>query len=140
MPEYTQIQKDYSKYRLERAKEDLRAAQLLFSNNEYRAANNRAYYAMFHTIRALLVFDNFDSSKHSGIIAEFRRKYIKEGILPVELSKMVGSAFTIRNASDYDDMFIASRTDTEIQIGNAEFVYKTIAGYIKIQYKISLDQ
>lgn len=95
---------------------------------------------MFHTIRALLVFDNFDSSKHSGIIAEFRRKYIKEGILPVELSKMVGSAFTIRNASDYDDMFIASRTDTEIQIGNAEFVYKTIAGYIKIQYKISLDQ
>ena len=38
----------------------------------------------------MLVFDNFDSSKHSGIIAEFRRKYIKSGIFPVEMSKMIG--------------------------------------------------
>ncbi|MCI7301411.1 HEPN domain-containing protein [Ihubacter massiliensis] len=136
MSEYTQTQIDYSGYRLERAKEDLRAAHLLFANGEYRAANNRAYYAMFHTIRALLVFDNFDTSKHSGIIAEFRRRYIKEGLLPVELSKMIGAAFTIRNASDYDDMFIASRTDTETQITNAEFVYKKIEGYINNKTQI----
>lgn len=43
---------------------------------------------------------------------------------------MVGSAFTIRNASDYDDMFIASKADTEIQINNAGIVYETIEGYI----------
>lgn len=29
---------------------------------------------------------------------------------------MIGAAFTIRNASDYDDMFLASRADTEQQI------------------------
>lgn len=78
-----------------------------------RIANNRAYYAIFHAMRAVLVFDNFDSSKHSGVIAEFRRRYIKEGIFPAEISKMIGAAFTIRNASDYDDMFIASKDDTE---------------------------
>lgn len=130
MLEHTQTQLDYSGYRLQRAKEDLRAACLLFSNGEYRIANNRAYYSMFHAMRALLVFDNFDTSKHSGVIAEFRRKYIKTGMLPVELSKMVGAAFTIRNASDYDDMFIASKTDTEVQISNAKFVCETIEEYI----------
>ena len=92
------------------------AARLLYDAGNYRVANNRAYYAIFHAMRAVLVFDNFDSSKHSGVIAEFRRRYIKEGIFPSEISKMIGSAFTIRNASDYDDMFIASKHDTEEQI------------------------
>ena len=130
MPEYSSLQKDYAKYRMERAREDLDAAHLLFNAGNYRIANNRAYYAIFHAMRAVLVFDNFDSSKHSGVIAEFRRRYIKEGIFPTEMSKMIGSAFTIRNASDYDDMFIASKNDTEEQINNAEYVYKGINEYI----------
>ncbi len=130
MPEYSSLQKDYAKYRMERAREDLDAAHLLFNAGNYRIANNRAYYAIFHAMRAVLVFDNFDSSKHSGVIAEFRRRYIKEGIFPTEMSKMIGSAFTIRNASDYDDMFIASKNDTEEQINNAEYVYKVINEYI----------
>ena len=43
MPEYTSVQKDYAKYRLDKSKEDLEAAHLLFDNGNYRIANNRAY-------------------------------------------------------------------------------------------------
>jgi hypothetical protein len=131
LPEYTSLQKEYAGYRIERAREDLDAAHLLFDSGNYRIANNRAYYAIFHAMRAVLVFDNFDSSKHSGVIAEFRRKYIKEGIFPIEISKMIGSAFTIRNASDYDDMFIAGKSETEEQIENAECVYKYLHEYVE---------
>lgn len=46
---------------------------------------------------------------------------------------MIGSAFTIRNASDYDDMFIVSKHDTEEQIKNAEHVYHVLAEYINRQ-------
>ena len=102
----------------------------MFEAGKYRIANNRAYYAIFHALRAVLVFDDFDSSKHSGVIAEFRRRYIKEGIFPTEISKMIGQAFTIRNASDYDDMFLASKSDTEEQISNADYVYELISQYI----------
>lgn len=130
MPEYSLLQKDYAKYRMERAREDLDAAHLLFNAGNYRIANNRAYYAIFHAMRAVLAFDNFDSSKHSGVIAEFRRRYIKEEIFPKEISKMIGSAFTIRNASDYDDMFIASKSDTEEQIKNAEYVYNILYDFV----------
>ena len=131
MHEYTQLQKEYSTYRLNRAKEDLEAAKLLFKEGNFRIANNRAYYAIFHSMRAVLVLDNFDSSKHSGVIAEFRKKYIKTGIFPVEISKMIGSAFTIRNASDYDDMFLASKVETEEQISNASFICEKVSHYIK---------
>ncbi|OUQ51524.1 HEPN domain-containing protein [Lachnoclostridium sp. An118] len=133
MPDHNSLQKDYAKYRIERAREDLEAAHLLYDAGNYRIANNRAYYAIFHAMRAVLVFDNFDSSKHSGVIAEFRRRYIKEGIFPIEISKMIGSAFTIRNASDYDDMFIASKSETEEQINNAEYVYRILSEYISRQ-------
>ena len=131
MHEYNQLQKEYSTYRLNRAKEDLEAAKLLFKEGNFRIANNRAYYAIFHSMRAVLVLDNFDSSKHSGVIAEFRKKYIKTGIFPVEISKMIGSAFTIRNASDYDDMFLASKVETEEQISNASFICEKVSHYIK---------
>lgn len=130
MPEFDARHKDYAKYRIERSKDDLEAAHLLYNAGNYRIANNRAYYSIFHAMRAVLVFDDYDSSKHSGIIAEFRRKYIKEGVFPVEISKMIGEAFIIRNASDYDDMFLASKADTESQIANAEYIYKLLYDYI----------
>ena len=130
MPEGLDERLDYAKYRVERAKEDLDAACLLLENSNYRIANNRAYYAIFHAMRAVLAFDNFDSSKHSGVIAEFRRRYIKEGIFSKEMSQMIGSAFIIRNASDYDDMFVASKGETEQQVRNAKYVLKKVEEYL----------
>ena len=133
MPDYSKQQKDYARYRLDRALEDLQSAQKLFTDGHFRAANNRAYYAIFHAIRAALALKRVDSSKHSGVIAEFRRLFIKESLLPVEISQMIGSAFTIRNASDYDDMFIASKSETKEQIENANYVYGQIKKYIDKQ-------
>ena len=43
---------------------------------------------------------------------------------------MIGSAFTIRNASDYDDMFIASKLETQEQIDNAKYVFQQVSKYI----------
>lgn len=130
MSDPVSVQNDYAMYRLERAKEDLDAAKLLFDSGKYRIANNRAYYCIFHTLRAVLAFDKYDSRKHSGVIAEFRKKYIKTGIFPVKISKMIGSAFINRNASDYDDMFVASKLETEEQIDNAEYIYHLVYEYI----------
>lgn len=47
---------DYSKYRYEKAGEDLGAAKLLFDNESHSGANNRAYYCVFHSIRSILVY------------------------------------------------------------------------------------
>ena len=45
--------KDLALYRVETAKDDLRAANILLDADEYRGANNRAYYAIFHAINAV---------------------------------------------------------------------------------------
>ena len=42
--------RDLVYYRIETAKNDIRVADILLSEKEYRTANNRAYYALFHAI------------------------------------------------------------------------------------------
>ena len=130
MCDMTSEHKALSKYRLEKAKEDICTSERNYDAGDYRAANNRAYYAIFHSLRAVLALDEYDSKKHSGIISEFRKRYIKSGIFDAEISKMIDKAFEIRNVSDYDDMFIASKNETERQIQNAKYVTEKIETYL----------
>ena len=43
----------------------------------------------------------------------------------------IGNASEIRNASDYDDMFIASKSETIEQIGNAKMFLEHIEKYVE---------
>ena len=131
MREVNQPAKDLSIYRLERAKEDYIAAENNLGLKDLRTAVNRAYYAIFHALRAVLALDEYDSKKHSGIISEFRLRYIKTEIFDKEISEMIGKAFKIRNKSDYQDMYIVSRNDTEIQIRNAKTIIDAVEKYLK---------
>lgn len=54
MPEFDALRKDYSRYRMERAKGDLDAAHLLFDAGNYRIANNRAYYVLYEYIMRVM--------------------------------------------------------------------------------------
>lgn len=122
--------KTYALYRLDKSKEDLEAAKLMLEQGYFKAANNRAYYSIFHAIRAVLAFDGFDSKNHGQIIGKFRRDYVKTGIFDREMSDIIGSAFEIRAASDYDDMFIAVKSDTISQIQSAEKFHNLVYNYI----------
>ena len=71
---------DLSRYRLEKAKEDLETAEENLIGGKYRASINRSYYAVFHALRAVTALDRFDSGKHSGIIAFFNQHYVKTAV------------------------------------------------------------
>lgn len=118
--------------------ECLSAAKGLISLGSYKDAANRAYYAIFHAMRSVLAFDEIDMKHHSGIMAQFRRLYIKTGIFDKELSNIITEAFTIRSDSDYDDFFIVSKSEVEEQVQNAEFFLKTIQSYL--QTKLPLEE
>lgn len=92
------------KYRLEQAKEAIDDASFLFENGRgLRSVVNRAYYAMFYSVLALLVTEPFQGSKHSGVIGYFNKHFIKEGIFPSEAGKYLNLAFAARQESDYKE-------------------------------------
>lgn len=128
---------DLSKYRLTMAKSDLNAARVLYSAKEFRAAVNRSYYAIFHSLRAVLALDGFDSSKHSGIIAYFNQHYVKTEAFDKKLSKLISSAFRLREKADYQDFYIVTAQEAEGQIEVAEQVIAKIEAYLSDRWKQS---
>ena len=121
----------YSKYRLEKAKENLTSAAIDLANQQASAAINRAYYCIFHSIRAILALDGFDSKKHSGVIACFRENYIKTKIFDKSYSAIIGDAFDMRNNSDYIDFFETTMDDAREQIENAKLFLRAVEAYLQ---------
>lgn len=102
---------------------------------DYKTVANRSYYAVFSAMRAVLALDSFDSKKHSGIIAEFRRRYLKTEILPKELSETIDSLVEIRQESDYDDFYIVSKEEVTLQLKNARLFVTEVEKYLKGAYR-----
>lgn len=121
---------NYIKYRLETAKDNLVSAHILYENGQLKSAANRAYYCVFHSMRSVLAIDGVDFKHHSGVIAYFRKEYIKSEIFPKTLSAIIQTTSMVRESSDYDDFYLISREDTKRQIDEAEIFYRTIEKYV----------
>ena len=132
MPDITRI--DLSRYRLQKAKEMLASAKRDMGAEDYSSANNRAYYAIFHAMRAVLALDGEDYKKHSAVIARFTLNYLKPEILPREYSKLISNASLIRNRSDYEDFYICSVADTNALFTGAESFCAEVGKYLVGRY------
>lgn len=103
---------------------------------DYNGAVNRAYYAVFHAIKAVELLDNYDSKKHSGLIARFRQEYIKTGIIDVKYSDMIQDLSQLRNDSDYNILAVITLSDAQEQYANAKDFVSMIDDYIKMRLDI----
>ncbi len=119
-----------SKYRLEQSKENLEEAEALFNINKFKGASNRAYYSIFHAIKAILALEQIDFKKHSSVIAYFNKEYISKGIFPRELGKRVSEARFFREKSDYVDFYIVTKEECEIQVDTARLMIEKAEKYI----------
>ena len=68
----------------------------------YGSAINRAYYAIFYAANAVLATSGLSRSKHAGVIAAFRRHFVKPGIIEIEYSRIYGRVMDNRHVSDYE--------------------------------------
>lgn len=119
----TGTKKDLVLYRIQSAKSDLKSAKILLDAEEYKAANNRAYYAIFHAINAVHALNEKAYKRHKDAVANFNKDYVKTEIFPREIGRKIGEAEEIRHASDYDDFYIASKEESERQVAvAAEFI------------------
>jgi len=133
VPDLTLI--DLSKYRLAKAAETLVTAKRDLAAEDYSSANNRAYYCIFHAMRAVIALDGEDYKKHSDVIARFTLNYLKTEILPRDFGKLIANASLIRNRSDYEDFFICSIEDTQKLVTGAEEFLQSVHAYLQNRYE-----
>lgn len=127
--------KDLVLYRLQTSKDALKSAKILVAAEEYKGANNRAYYAIFHAINAIHALNGKAYKRHKDAIANFNKDYVKTEIFSREIGRKIGEAEEIRHASDYDDFYIASSEEAERQIDAAREFIQIVEEYCMFQLK-----
>lgn len=130
MMQHNEVNINITKHRIEVAEQDLKSAKLLMNSNDYRGANNRAYYTIFHSISAVQALDGKSYKKHKDAIANFNRDYIHTGIFDKLYGRQISEAEIIRHESDYDDFFIVNKEDTKKLISLSEQLLSDIKEYL----------
>ena len=111
-------------------KKYLQAARVDHESGLFKAAINRSYYAIFHSIRAVNILDGFDASKHSSVIAHFNQYYVHTGEFDRGIYKIIDGAYRIREKCDYSDFFLVSKEESILQLEHAETFLNTVEAYI----------
>ncbi|NEO87727.1 MAG: HEPN domain-containing protein [Spirulina sp. SIO3F2] len=96
---------DEQKHLIAKAKNNIRAAELLFEQELYDVSISRAYYVMFYIAEAFLIGEGLSFSKHSAVISKFGELFAKTGRLPAGYHRYLIEAEQARTRADYDALF-----------------------------------
>ncbi len=100
-------------------------------------AVNRAYYAMFYCMTALLLSENVQAKTHQGVRAKFGEVFIKTSLLPRILANYVRDAFDVRQDADYDLDADITEDEAQILVGNAQIFYQYAKNYLNQSANLS---
>jgi len=92
---------------------------------------NRLYYAMFYAVLALIVFERFISSKHTGVLSFFNKQFIKENVFPTEMGRWINKAFELRQTGDYREYVELTREQVEPYIEFAKSFVKKVEEFLE---------
>ena len=130
-------QKELARYRVQQAEESLDEARFLLAGGKStRSVINRAYYAMFYAVLALLVYEEFSSSKHSGVLSYFNRRFIKGGVFDKSLGLWLGKAFELRQRVDYREQVEPAREQATQILDQADRFIKAVTAHLVAAAKI----
>lgn len=111
-----------------KAKENLRASQILFDNDLFNASVNRAYYAAYQAAIAGLANIGITNPKndHKWVQATFNRELInRRKKYPSKFRSYLVDMQTNRNQADYTEEFLGKKLAKQ-QFRNAKEFVKTI--------------
>jgi uncharacterized protein (UPF0332 family) len=115
---------------LNRAKENLKAAEVLFEMDLFNASANRAYYSSFHAALTYLFYQGLNPAvDHRNVLSMFVNEFInKKKIFPSILKSTFYNLQNVRNDADYRAGI--SKSTANRQLKNAkifvENIYKEI--------------
>lgn len=122
--------KEFAIYRLQRAKEEYETAELLYKEDKLLAANNRAYYSIFYSIRAVLAMERIDFKRHKDVLAYFNYNYVRTEIFPRKIGRKIVLASKVREDSDYDEEYEQNAETTALQIETAKELIELVGEYL----------
>jgi len=118
--------------RLEQARSTLNDADVLATGGGTpKSIINRAYYAMFYAVLALLQNIGKVAGKHTSAIGLFDTEFVLKGAFPREFSRDLHRAFDTRQVSDYQPVRPATSEEAEEYIAKAKRFVAAVEQHLK---------
>lgn len=118
-------------YRMERAREAIDEAKVLFDAGHVNAYVNRLYYACFYAVSALLLIKGYSTSKHGYLRSLMHREFVKTGMIAEEDGKHFDVLFSNRQKGDYSDFAMFEAEDVVAWLEPTEEFVAHIDGQIR---------
>jgi uncharacterized protein (UPF0332 family) len=114
-----------------RADAALRAADALLGLGLHADAVSRAYYAVFHFVRALLLSRGVETRTHAGLIHLFNTELVRTGAFPSSHNRLLGGLQRARELADYDAAVAFSADDARAEIADARAFAEAALAFLR---------
>lgn len=118
--------KALSEIRTAKAREFLDDAESNFKEGRHKTSVNRSYYSALNILRALLILEGANPETHDGIITMVSLKFIKPGLLPVDVVKKFKVLLARRSDVDYGDFDAIDAATAEDSLKMAQELIKIV--------------
>lgn len=118
-------------YRIQRAYETLKEAEVMKREAFYNAAINRLYYACYYAAIALLLKYDIQAQTHNGVKTMLGLHFVSTGKLPLKVGKTFGTLFEKKHSGDYDDFAYCDQELVNDLYSQAEIFIDAVAGLVK---------
>jgi uncharacterized protein (UPF0332 family) len=116
---------------LARASEEIAAARQLLDGGFARIALTRAYFAVFHAIRARLYAAGLEPRTHAGTRHLFNLHFVKSGSYPSDTSRLLARLQKFREEADYAEAFVVDAAGAAEELAAAADLVERIRADIK---------
>ena len=117
---------------LEKAEEAYEDAVLLYeSRRSCNGAANRAYYAMFHAEKALLLTRGILGDSHKHVHSQLSNQFVREGKLPDDTGRNIRLVENIRYIADYSGQESVSMEDVEKVLTKTKSFIEQVKGLLR---------
>lgn len=117
----------------DKAKKTIGRAESNLNEGDIDTAVNRAYYAVFYMMTAMMLAQGEVFSSHKQLITNFNKAYIRTGLLPKEFGVKISKCQRLRHQGDYEPCPDISNQDAKEQIDFASDLYTKCIALHKIK-------
>lgn len=106
---------------------EIEKAERIFAENEglvekgyWSTLANRLYYALFHAVSALLIFDHHEVGSHKGAAIRFHQYYVHTGTFSADEGAFYSQMQTMREKADYNCYYDVGEDEIRAKIEPAK--------------------
>ena len=93
---------EYVNYKINKAQDAVKIAQMLYDNGFYQDALSKIYYAAFYAVSSLMRNLNLNPKTHLGAKALFHKEFVQTGIIDKKTGTLYDNLLAKRFEADYE--------------------------------------